>query len=104
VSKINLGLHLIVSFIHAVKLKLSLYLTTYHAVEAYWGVEVQLHSFLTSALDGGEWSDSRTGRSTTGERTPGIHWIVGWVGLRGGLDAVVTKKSHNLPGIGSSSP
>jgi len=23
-----------------------------HAVKAYWGVEVQLHSFLTSVLDG----------------------------------------------------
>jgi hypothetical protein len=31
-------------------------------VEAYEEEEVQLDSFLTSALDGGEWSASRPGR------------------------------------------
>jgi hypothetical protein len=34
----------------------------------------------TSALDGGEWSASRPGRFTPGERTPGTHWIEVWVG------------------------
>jgi hypothetical protein len=33
-------------------------------------VEVQLHAFLTSALDGGEWSASRFSRFS-----PGTHWI-----------------------------
>jgi hypothetical protein len=28
-------------------------------MKACVGLEVQLHTFLTSALDGGEWSDSR---------------------------------------------
>jgi hypothetical protein len=45
-------------------------------------------SFLTTALDGGEWSASRPGRFTPEERTPGTHWIGGWVGPRVGLDAV----------------
>ena len=27
-----------------------------HAMKSYVGVEIQLHSFLTSALDEGEWS------------------------------------------------
>jgi hypothetical protein len=41
----------------------------------------------TSAIDGGECSDSHPGRFT-----PGTHWIVGWVGLRAGLDAVEYRK------------
>jgi hypothetical protein len=36
-------------------------------------------TFLTSELDGGEWSDSRPGRFTPGEIAPGTHWIRGWV-------------------------
>jgi hypothetical protein len=31
------------------------------------------HTFLTSALGGGEWSASRPGRFTPGERAPGSH-------------------------------
>jgi hypothetical protein len=51
-----------------------------------------LHVFLTSALDGGEWSDSRPVRFTSRERASGTHWIGGWVDPRVGLDAVVKRK------------
>jgi hypothetical protein len=44
--------------------------------------------FLTSALDGGEWSASRPGRFNLGERAPGNHWIGGWVGPIASLDAM----------------
>jgi hypothetical protein len=54
-------------------------------------VEVQVHTFLTSVLDGGEWSASRPSRFTPRERVPGNHWIGGWLGPRGGLDAMVKK-------------
>jgi hypothetical protein len=37
------------------------------------GVEIQLHAFLTAALDRDEWSASRAGRFTPGERSPGTH-------------------------------
>jgi hypothetical protein len=47
---------------------------------------------LTSALDGGEWSASRTDRFTPREGAPGTHWIGGWVGPRSVLDAVVKRK------------
>jgi hypothetical protein len=47
---------------------------------------MQTHVFLTSALVGGEWSASRRGRFTPGERAAGTHWIGGWVGPRAGLD------------------
>jgi hypothetical protein len=45
--------------------------------------------FLTSALDGGEWSASLPGRFTPGERAPDTHWIGGCMGP--GLDAIVEK-------------
>jgi hypothetical protein len=61
-------------------------------MKTYWGVEVEVHIFLTSALDGGQWSASRPGRFTLGERAPGTHWVGGWVGTRAVLDAVVKRK------------
>jgi hypothetical protein len=47
---------------------------------------------LTSALDGSEWSASRSGRFIPRETDPGTKWIGGWVGPRAVLDAVVTRK------------
>jgi hypothetical protein len=46
------------------------------------------YSFLTSALDRGEWSASRPGRAFPpgNPPPPGTHWIGGWVGLTAGLD------------------
>jgi hypothetical protein len=46
---------------------------------------------LSSALDGGEWSTSRPGRFTLRGRTPGTHWIGGWVSPRAVLDTVVER-------------
>jgi hypothetical protein len=45
------------------------FVTENHAMKAYWGVECQLqrHTFLTSTLDGGVWSASRSGRFTPRE-------------------------------------
>jgi hypothetical protein len=53
-------------------------------MKAYGGVDVQIHIFLISALAGCEWSASRPGRFTPGERSPGTHWIGGWVDPRAG--------------------
>jgi hypothetical protein len=61
-------------------------------MKAYWGVEVWLHAFLTSALDGGESSASRPSRFIARERASGIHWIGGSVGSRAGLDAAVNRE------------
>jgi hypothetical protein len=60
---------------------------------------------LTSALDGGEWLASRSGCFTPKERTPGTHWIGGWVDTRAFLNAVVKwkipstrrKSNHRTP-------
>jgi hypothetical protein len=52
------------------------------------GSESIAPSFLTSALDGGEWSASRPGRLTPGEIAVGTHWMGGWVSLTTGLDVM----------------
>jgi hypothetical protein len=54
--------------------------------------------FLTSALFGGEWSVSRPGRFTLGERAPDTHWIGGRMDPRVGLDNVEKRKFLTLPG------
>jgi hypothetical protein len=51
------------------------------------------YSFLTSALDGGEWSASRPGRALPRGKTPGTHCTGGWVGLGAGLDTEDRGKS-----------
>jgi hypothetical protein len=61
-------------------------------MNAYWGVEAQLHSLFASARDEGEWSASPSGHFTRRERAPGTHQIGGWVGPRAGLDAVSKTK------------
>jgi hypothetical protein len=43
--------------------------------------------FLTSTLDGGEWSEPRPGRALDpGKGPPGTHCTGGWVGRKAGLD------------------
>jgi hypothetical protein len=61
-------------------------------MKAYGAVDVQIHIFLTSALVGGEWSASRPGRFTTGERAPGSHCIGGWVDPRAALGRLEEEK------------
>jgi hypothetical protein len=55
--------------------------------------------FLTSTLDGGEWSASRPASFTPVERAPGIHWIGGRVDPRAGLDDVEKRKFLTVPGL-----
>ena len=38
------------------------------------------------------WSTSRPHRFASGGKTPGTHWIGGWVGTRAGLDVLERKK------------
>jgi hypothetical protein len=61
-------------------------------MNTYGGVDVQMQVFLPSALVGSEWSASRPGRFTPGERPIGTNWIEGWVGHRVGLDNVEKRK------------
>jgi hypothetical protein len=59
------------------------------------GVEEYTHTFLTSALDGGEWSASFPGRSTFAEIVFDTNFLRGWAGLRAGLNAA-EKKFYGL--------
>jgi hypothetical protein len=65
-------------------------------MKAYRGIDVEFHICLNSVLAGGEWSASRLGRFTPGERATGTHWIGGWVDPRAGLDDVEKRKFLTL--------
>jgi hypothetical protein len=63
-----------------------------------------VRAFLTSALGGCEWSDSRPGRIISGGKgAPDTHWIGGWVGPRADLDAVA-KKNPIIASAGNVTP
>jgi hypothetical protein len=68
-------------------------------MKAYGGVDVQIHISLNSSLAGDEWSASRPGRFTAGERVPVTYRIGGWVDPRAGLEDVEKRKFLTLPGL-----
>jgi hypothetical protein len=63
-----------------------------------WVAELELHAFLMSALDGGEWSASCRGHLSLGGKNPGAHWILRWVGPRGGPE-MVSKWKNPCPSM-----
>jgi hypothetical protein len=54
------------------------------------GMEVQLHTKLTYALDGGKWSTSYP--LTPGERSSGTHYVWGWIEPRADVEGMKKKK------------
>jgi hypothetical protein len=62
----------------------------HHAMMALRGAEVYLHSLLTSALDGDEWSPSHRD-SFTPRKEPQYNGIGGCVGPRDGADILEKK-------------
>ena len=74
-------------------------------VEKHWcrgGAELQLHSFLTTALDGGEWSTSCPCRfpPTTPRKNCSTSGIVGCVGPKACLDGFGDENTFlPLPGF-----
>jgi hypothetical protein len=61
-------------------------------MKAYEEMDLYTHSFLTSAIAGGEWSASSLGRFVAREKKTGTHWRGCWVDLRAGLDDVENRK------------
>jgi hypothetical protein len=72
-------------------------LSTRH--EGIWWSGGIAPQFLTSTLDGGEWSASLSGRFTPGDRDPGTYCIGGWMGPRSSLNAMEDTKLLPMPGI-----
>jgi hypothetical protein len=72
-------------------------------MKAYGGVDLEIHIFFTSPLDGDYLSASRPGRFTLGGRTPRTHWLGGWVDPRDDLDGVEKRKVLILSGLESRS-
>jgi hypothetical protein len=74
-------------------------------MEAHGGEEVQLLLILNL---GTRWeyvvSVTPRPRFTPGERTPGTHWIRGWVGPRAGLDAGARRKIRPCRGSNLDRP
>jgi hypothetical protein len=75
------------------KVKLCLCLTEHHAMKTYWGIGgIAPNGFLTTALEGGEWSDSHPDRFTPGERAPRYPLDRRLGGSTASLDAVVKRR------------
>jgi hypothetical protein len=75
------------------KVKLSLCLINYApSRENIRGSAIIAPQFIVSVLDGDEWSDSRSGRFTPGERSSSTHCIGNLVGLRARLKAVTERE------------
>jgi len=66
-------------------------LIKHHAMNKCGGLEVYLHAFLSSALDGSEWPVSRPDLSTPEERA--------WMGPTAGLDPVEKRIILPMRGI-----
>jgi hypothetical protein len=58
-------------------------------------VELQLHIFLTLAIDGGEWLSTRSGIFAFESSTISL-WIGGWVGFRCSVDVLEKRKITSL--------
>jgi len=73
-------------------------------MKIYWVLEVWLQAFLTSVLDGGEWSHSHPDILTHAVRAPNIHGAGDWVGIRVSLDAVTKRNKPIIALPGNSTP
>jgi len=58
-----------------------------------WEMELELHTFLTMALNEGEWSASCSYYFMPWERGPGTHRLGSWAGRRARLYVVAKRKN-----------
>ena len=67
-----------------------------HAMKGYTGSDVQLHSFLTSPLHGGEWSASRPRHFNARVNASDIHSTEGWA-AQNRYRRFRDEKKHSCP-------
>jgi hypothetical protein len=65
----------------------------HYATKVYGDANVQIHVFLTLAIDEGERSTSRPGRFNRRERASRTPWIGGWVGQKEDFEGRRIKNS-----------
>jgi hypothetical protein len=63
-----------------------------HSLNAYRDMEAYLHSFLTVALDGHEWSVLRISHFISMDGDPGIHLTGSSVGPTAGMDGLDKRR------------
>jgi hypothetical protein len=68
-------------------------------MKAHGKVDVYTRIFWTWAQVGNEWSASRPGHFTPGERTSDTHWLGVWVCPRASLDDMEKRKFLTLSGL-----
>jgi hypothetical protein len=83
---------------HKVEQKVKLSLRLHYAMKTYSGGGIA-PPFLTSALDGGEWSASRPGRFTPGKQSPPPYLLGRRLSGPQGRFARWGEKNLQLPGI-----
>jgi hypothetical protein len=72
-------------------------LIKHYVMKVYVGVNIQIHIFVTLALDGGEWSTPCPCHFNPGERASSTHCIEGWTSPRADLHDVKKRKFLTLP-------
>jgi hypothetical protein len=65
--------------------------------------QVNLHAFSILALDGGDWSASRSGLCTHEEKPPSSLWKGEWLSSKRGLDSAAKKNEVCISSFLSSS-
>jgi hypothetical protein len=70
----------------------------HYAMKMYGGVDINLHIFITLALDGGKWSASHASHLNPWKIVPSTNFIGGWMGLRACLCLVAKEK---VPAFGN---
>jgi len=84
------------------KVDLSLCLINYNAIKTHREVEVQIHVFLTSTLDVGEWSASRPDRfHPAKKRAVPVERRVEWLQSRSGHASYLPCNRNQIPGSSS---